>query len=157
MNTCRRSLGICGSASQILAFLLAIALTACLGCTTKRTPRLIPAILQRQADDWNRGDIESFMSAYWKSPHLTFASGGDITRGFEATLERYRTKYPTTEKMGKLTFSDLEVRPLDGHHALVVGRWNLERAEPVGGVFTLVLRLMGDRWVIIHDHTSKTM
>ncbi len=58
--------------------------------------------------------------------------------------------------MGHLTFSELEVTKLDDAAALVLGRWNLDRGDPVGGVFTLVLCREAGRWVIIHDHTSRT-
>lgn len=117
--------------------------------------RAIPALLDEQARAWNEGDTSRFMQAYWKSPQLTFSSGGKVTRGWQATLDNYRRRYPTREDMGHLTFGDLEVFPLGAAAALVLGRWKLERTEPVGGNFTLVLRLQGGRWVIIHDHTSR--
>ncbi len=56
--------------------------------------------------------------------------------------------------MGTLRFSDLRITPLSANAAFVLGRWRLERAEPIGGVFTLILRRDHGRWVIIHDHTS---
>lgn len=115
----------------------------------------ITALLDRQQAAWNRGDIEGFMSDYWQSPDLTFSSGGKITRGFQGTLDRYRQRYPTAERMGKTTFSDLEIRTLDDGTALVLGRWSLEReGEQKGGNFSLVLRQIEGHWKIIHDHTS---
>lgn len=114
----------------------------------------IRTTLTGQADAWNRGDIEGFMSAYWNSPGLTFASGGTVTRGFASTLERYKTKYPTTREMGKLSFSDLDIRFLSLNSAMVLGRWKLEREQPIEGLFTLIMRRERGKWIIIHDHTS---
>ena len=126
----------------------------------------IPRMLDVQAQAWNAGDIDAFMAPYWHSPELTFSSGGKITRGWQATYDRYHQRYPTREAMGRLTFSDIEVTEQGSNVALVLGRWRLERAEPIGGGFTLVLRkdveqkfattLTGDgaAWVIVHDHTS---
>jgi|GEM_PF-1670094 len=115
----------------------------------------ITALLERQQAAWNRGDIEAFMSDYWQSDDLTFSSGGKITRGFQGTLDRYRQRYPTAERMGKTTFSDLEIRILDDTNALVLGRWSLERGEEkMEGNFSLVLRQIEGQWKIIHDHTS---
>lgn len=111
--------------------------------------------LTTQAAAWNAGDIEAFMEPYWQSPELTFSSGGRVTRGWEATLANYRERYPTREAMGNLTFTDLEVTRLDDKAALVLGRWKLEREEPTGGTFTLVLRRDAGRWTIVHDHTSR--
>jgi beta-aspartyl-peptidase (threonine type) len=117
----------------------------------------IEAVLRAQEEAWNRGDIDRFVDYYWKSDELTFSSGGKTTRGWTATLNRYRQRYPTPEKMGHLTMSGLEITPLGGEAALVLGQWNLAReSEPLSGNFSLVLRKIGDRWLIIHDHTSRT-
>jgi len=114
----------------------------------------IPRMLEQQAQAWNAGDIDAFMVPYWHSPNLTFSSGGKVTRGWQATLDRYHQRYPTREAMGRLTFSDLEITQPSPTVALVLGRWWLDRSEPIGGSFSLVLRKDDGRWVIVHDHTS---
>jgi beta-aspartyl-peptidase (threonine type) len=116
----------------------------------------IAASIHQQARDWSSGNIDRFMDVYWKSDDLTFSSGGEITRGYDATLARYKKRYPTPEAMGKVTFSDLEFLPLGKSAMQVLGVWNLDRDEqPVGGRFTLVFRRFADGWKIVHDHTSK--
>jgi hypothetical protein len=46
--------------------------------------------------------------------------------------------------------SGLEITPLGDAAALVLGQWKLDRqSEPVGGNFTLVLRKIDWRWVIV--------
>ncbi len=116
----------------------------------------IEAVLWKQADAWNRGDIDAFMVHYWKSDRLTFSAGGETKRGWTATIENYRQRYPTRERMGRLKFSQLEVTSLGNTAALVLGRWHLQReSEPIAGNFTLVVRLFDDRWLIVHDHTSR--
>lgn len=119
--------------------------------------RDVRGLLERQAAAWNRGDIDAFMREYAKSERLTFSSGGKTERGWQATYDRYKRKYPTPERMGRLTFGDLEVTSLDwdGTAALALGRWYLERApDPVGGNFSLVLKRAKGDWRIVHDHTS---
>ena len=54
----------------------------------------ITALISQQQRDWNDGDIEGFMSAYWRSEKLRFSSGGDVTKGWQATLDRYKIRYP---------------------------------------------------------------
>jgi beta-aspartyl-peptidase (threonine type) len=116
----------------------------------------LEAVFRAQQDAWNSGDVRAFMEHYWKSDDLTFSSGGKTTRGWQATLDRYRERYPTREKMGRLTLSGLEITPLGDAAALVLGQWKLDRqSEPVQGNFTLVLRKIDARWVIVHDHTSR--
>jgi beta-aspartyl-peptidase (threonine type) len=116
----------------------------------------IETVLRDQAEAWNAGNLDKFMEHYWQSDDLTFSSGGKTTRGWNATLNRYREKYPSPEKMGKLKFDNLEVTPLGSEAALVLGQWHVEReSEPLSGNFSLVVRKRNDRWLIIHDHTSR--
>jgi beta-aspartyl-peptidase (threonine type) len=114
-------------------------------------------VLNAQADAWTRGDIDGFMAHYWNSDELTFCSSGTTLDGWSATLARYKDEYPTPERMGRVEFDNLRITPLGEDAALVIGRWRVQReGDPIGGVFSLVLRRTDGRWVIIHDHTSAT-
>lgn len=118
----------------------------------------IRQVLSDQAVAWNRGDIEGFMEGYARTDSLSFASGGNVRRGWQSTLEAYRRGYPDRQAMGTLTFSDLDVRVLSAEWALVLGRWHLEREgelSDLGGIFTLVLQKRPAGWRVLHDHTSS--
>jgi ketosteroid isomerase-like protein len=116
----------------------------------------VESVLRTQEEAWNRGDVDAFMEHYWTSDDLTFSSGGKTTRGWNATHDRYREKYPTREKMGRVSFSGLEITQLGDSAALVLGQWNLDReSEPLSGNFSIVFRKLDGRWVIVHDHTSR--
>jgi ketosteroid isomerase-like protein len=60
--------------------------------------------------------------------------------------------------MGQLTFSDLEVRPLDARFAVVTGHFHLARTASGGGdaqgIFSLIFEKTAEGWKIIVDHTS---
>ena len=115
----------------------------------------IRAVLNAQRDAWNRGDIEGYMDGYDRSENTVFVSGDNVTRGWQTVLERYKKTYDTREKMGTLTFSDLDITFLSPDSATVLGRWALKRAsdEPHGR-FTLIFKRTNKGWRIIHDHTS---
>ncbi len=116
----------------------------------------IRALLDAQVAAWNRGDLPGFMQGYWKSPELSFYSTA-VTRGWEATLQRYRNRYQTgLHEMGKLDFSELEIHVLAPDAAWVGGRWRLKMSQGtnLGGSFTLILRKLPEGWRIVHDHTS---
>jgi ketosteroid isomerase-like protein len=122
------------------------------------TPDLtaIKRTLADQVAAWNRGDIPGFMDGYWKSEKLRFASGGSITHGWQTTLERYLKRYPDKTAMGTLVFTDHEVTQLAPDAALVFGKWELQRAhDKPWGLYTLVLRKLDGRWLIVSDHTSS--
>lgn len=124
----------------------------------------IRAAIQAQTEAWNRADIPAFMQAYEDSPETTFI-GLTLRKGYQPILERYKANYTTPEQMGKLTFSDLDVRLLPGgcggetEIALVTGKFHLERtakgeAKKDDGIFSLVWRKGPHGWKIILDHTS---
>ncbi len=116
----------------------------------------ILAVVRQQAEGWNNGDITAYMQGYAQSDSLRFASGGKVSYGWAATLERYRKGYPTRERMGTLTFTDLSVQLLSADAAMVFGTWRLKRAEDEPwGLFTLIFRNIGGEWRIVHDHTSS--
>src|SRR5882724_5750907 len=69
----------------------------------------IKAVLDAQAAAWNRGDIEGYMDGYDRSPNTEFVGGDSISRGWQTVLDNYKKKYDSREKMGILTFSDLEI------------------------------------------------
>ena len=115
----------------------------------------IRAVMNDQVAAWNRGDIEGFMSGYWRSDKLTFVSGSNVTRGWQPTLDRYKKNYDSRAKMGTLAFSDLEITVLSKDAAVVLGSWSLARdKDNPHGKFTLVFRKFKDGWRIVQDHTS---
>jgi ketosteroid isomerase-like protein len=119
--------------------------------------REIRAVLDRQVERWNAGDLDGFALTYRKSPELVFQSGGERSVGWEAMRERYRKRYQAEGKaMGRLTFDRLEVRVLGAESGYAFGRWAL--AMPDGsmpsGLFTVILRRLPEGWRIVHDHTS---
>ncbi|HSE97484.1 MAG TPA: nuclear transport factor 2 family protein [Blastocatellia bacterium] len=118
----------------------------------------IRAVLDRQVEAWNRRDLEGFMGGYWRSPELTFYSGGTRTTGWDATIERYRKSYQSEgREMGRLSFTEIEIEMLGPRSAFVRGRWNLKMSSgDTGGLFTLIFRKLSSGWKIVHDHTGSS-
>ena len=116
----------------------------------------VRAVIEAQAEAWNRGDIEAFMEGYAKEDSITFVSGDTVTRGWQTVLDRYKKNYDSRAKMGTLTFSELEFKPLSEFYVMAVGRYELQRdGDRPRGRFTLVFRRTTGGWRIVHDHTSS--
>jgi len=115
----------------------------------------IRGVLDKQVDDWNRGDIAAFVLSY--AENCTFVGTG-VTEGRAGVEQRYRQAYPTPDAMGRLTFSDLKIKKIGGKEAIVTGAYHLQRAAQGGGdksgIFSLVLKREGGSWHIVLDHTS---
>jgi uncharacterized protein (TIGR02246 family) len=117
----------------------------------------VEAVLRTQQDAWNRHDLDAFMAGYWNSPELTFFSGANERKGWQATLDRYRAAYASPgHEMGTLEFSALRIETLGPDAAFVRGSWHLAMSDgkTPHGLFTLVFRKFPEGWRIVHDHTS---
>jgi beta-aspartyl-peptidase (threonine type) len=118
--------------------------------------RAVRTVLDAQVAAWNRGDIDGFMDGYMRGPDTVFISGDAITRGWQTVLDRYKKSYDSREKMGTLSFLEIEIKPLGRDAAIAFGRWQLVRAaDTPHGRFTLIFRRTREGWRIVHDHTSS--
>jgi len=151
-----------------IRFAVLVALAGILSVWTARAQdaadeAAIRSALEAQMKAWNGADIPNFMQTYEDSPNTTFI-GQSLRKGYSTILERYKKSYTTPEQMGKLTFSDLEIRLLKSscgkaEFAVVTGKFHLERtakgeATKDDGIFSLVWRKGRDGWKILLDHTS---
>lgn len=106
---------------------------------------------------WNKGNLEGFVDNYWNSPDTTLFSGKEVTKGWQAILERYQKRYQGEGKeMGHLTSTEVEIDMLGPESAFVRGRWVavFKKEKALGGLFTLILKKTPVGWRIVHDHAS---
>jgi ketosteroid isomerase-like protein len=141
------------------AALLLVLSTAC-AATPGPGPDAIKevrGVLAAQIDAWNRGDLDGYMAGYWKSPDLVFFSNGTETRGWQATLDRYRTRYQADgAQMGTLDFPELDILTLGSEAAMARGRWHLKMPDgkDLSGMTSVIFRKLPEGWRIVHDHSS---
>jgi uncharacterized protein (TIGR02246 family) len=117
-----------------------------------------------QAAAWDRADIPGFMQAYEDSNDTTFMGTSTVRKGTQEIRKRYEANYSNPAQMGKLTFSEIEIRLLNSscakpEFAFVTGKFHLARTERSAGqkddgIFSLILRKGPTGWKIILDHTS---
>ena len=141
---------------KYLWLLLLTGLVSCGNPTNKIDSKAaIMAVLMQQQRFWNQGDIAGYMKGYLKSDSLRFASGGNVSYGWQTTLDRYLKGYPDKDAMGQLLFSRIDIKMLSENSALVFGKWELRRkSDHPRGLFSLIFKRTGCGWRIIHDHTS---
>ena len=142
---------------RFLALIVFVIPSVLFAQSTTPESREIRAVLDKQVADWNRGDMEAFVTGYKNSPDILFI-GSSISRGYAQMVETYRKNYGTKEKMGTLSFSQLEVQPLDERFATVTGHFHLERTAAGGGNadghFLLVFEKTPDGWKVVRDDTT---
>ncbi len=114
-------------------------------------------MLRRSAAAWNRGDLPGFMSDYARDSLTSYVSGGHVQYGWQKLFDRYQAYYFSPGKSrDSLSFEEVRVRPLTMDLAYATARFQLHRGDSLvaSGPFTLILQKQGDRWQILHDHTS---
>ena len=139
-----------------------VVLVAIAACSAPKVPlgdpqQEIGAMLQRSAADWNRGDLAGFMSDYANDSLTSYRDGAHMLYGWQPMYDRYqRTYFAPGKSRDSLSFDEVRVRALTTDLAYATARFKLSRADSVvaSGPFTLVLQRQGDRWKILHDHSS---
>jgi len=115
----------------------------------------IPAIMTEMADAWNRGDLAGHVRPYADS--ATFMTPSGPQRGRERIrLSLGRSFWKDGKPKQRLSFDQLEVRPLGEGYALLTGHFVLSgggEAEQ-SGRFSLTWEKSAAGWRILHDHSS---
>jgi uncharacterized protein (TIGR02246 family) len=140
-----------------LILLLCMPVAATAQSSLSTDAQAILTVLNKSADDWNRGDLDAFATSYKNSPDILFM-GRTIQHGYAQMLAHYKAAYTNPAAMGTLNFTQLEVQPLDERFATVTGRFHLERTAAGGGkadgYFLLVVEHTSAGWKIVRDDTS---
>jgi ketosteroid isomerase-like protein len=115
-------------------------------------------VLLKQEAAWNRGDLDAFAEGFKNSPDTLFINGNQIQRGYSSMAAGYHRDYPTRDAMGQLTFSELEVHPIDEKAAACIGKYRLDRSKKNGGsaegIFSMIFQKTENGWKIVVDHTT---
>lgn len=112
--------------------------------------------IARLQADWNSGDMEAYLATYWNDPGLSMMTGGTALRGWQAIADLFRATWTTEPAMGDFSALNVAVGVLDDRTAIASGGFqHVFQHETVEGVFTHVWRRFGERWLIVHEHTSR--
>ena len=142
---------------QILPFLMLIAAA----CRPAPKPahmddiNTIRMVLDNQVNAWNSGSIDGFMLGYWQSDSLRFIGKRGIRYGYDSVAANYKRHYNSPEKMGMLSFNDLNILPLASVPELynVTGKWRITGTDSAAGFFSLLVERKKEGFKITADHT----
>lgn len=117
----------------------------------------VQCLLEQFEADWNRGDMEAYLGAYWNDDALVLSHGAVNHHGWRAVAALYRKTWPDPQAMGRFELHDVVLRPCDASSVIAVGTFSHRfPGLLVRGAFSLVCRhLAGDGWKIVLEHTSR--
>lgn len=147
------------------ALALTLLLASCVRVRVARTPAqgaavpdavraAVQALLDHGAAAWNAGDLDGFISDY--APDATFVTQSGVVRGRAAIRARYARRFEPGAVRDSLHFEGLEVDVVGRDALNAIAYYVLMRGDSVTarGPTSLVVRRIGGRWYIAHDHSS---
>ncbi len=120
----------------------------------------IVAMLANSAANWNRGDLDAFVTDYLPGTGTTYIGSRGVLRGPDAIRSAYAPRFAPGGVRDSLSFELLDVDPLAPDAINVIATYILARhvngrdSVTARGPTSLVMRRVDGRWRIVHDHSS---
>lgn len=110
--------------------------------------------MNKSAEDWNRGDLDEFMTIY--DTNATFMTGkGPI--GVAGMRENYdKVFFVNGKPKQNLRFEEMIVKPLGVNYALLLGKFVLHgnNLKEITGRYSVVFIRTAAGWKMLHDHSG---
>jgi len=144
--------------TKVTALLFTIVVCFCSCSSTKKVSsdaqNEIVSAMNKSAEDWNKGDLDTFMSLY-DSVATFMTPNGPI--GILGMKENYQKAF-FNGNMPKqnLRYEEMIVRPLGKNYALLTGKFVLygNNLKERSGRYSLIFIHRKQGWKILHDHSS---
>lgn len=135
----------------------ALVTDATLAAKAAKTDETIRQLTDKLRTDWNSGNMDAYLDAYWKSEQMSLMFGNQAVRGWQALADLFRGNWSTEPAMGDFSVSNVVVIPLSPDTVISSGAFtHVFPTETVEGSFSHVWKLQADgRWLIAHEHTSR--
>lgn len=120
----------------------------------------IAAMLANAASNWNRGDLDAFVSDYLPGAETTFIGSRGVLRGADAIRSAYAPRFAPGGVRDSLSFELVDVDPIASDVTHVIATYILARhvgtrdSVTARGPTSLLMRRVNGRWRIVHDHSS---
>lgn len=121
--------------------------------------RAVQDAFDRLIDGIKQVDVDKVMSVYNKDPNLLiFNNNGTATIGWDNVKANVSASYAKVSNV-TLDITGLKVQMFGKSAAYVTCKWkqsqeNDGKVENASGRMTLVFRLVGNDWKVVHRHTS---
>lgn len=135
------------------SLLLTLSLT--INAQTKTAEKQIIESMNQAAEQWNKGDLDGYMSLYDTAATMMMPSGRQKINGVRQLYEKYY--FEDGKPKQQLSYDTYEFTPLGKDYALLTGRFVLKASEKLKertGTFSLVFIRRGNTWKILHDHSG---
>lgn len=117
--------------------------------------KMLISILEKQESDWNKGNLKGFLSAYWNSDTLRSLSVRGLQYGYDRLEKKLLKSYPDSASMGHLDYDVIQIELIGEMDAMITGKWLRKNDKKFqGGFFTVLMRKIKGRWLIVSEQLS---
>jgi len=138
--------------SLVFIFIFTLYAGAQNSVTSKETA--IITAMKNSENDWNKGDLNSFMKMYTATSTMMLPTG---PAGLSAIRDLYQNHYfnGKTPKQ-HLYYDELKITLLGENYALLTGKFTLSgnNLPERSGRYSLVMIHTKEGWKILHDHSG---
>jgi hypothetical protein len=111
-------------------------------------------VLTNISNEWNKGNLDGVMTSYWQNDSLAFVTSGKIIYSYDSLRTYYKGYGFDENKQGSLSFEIIRDENINSKNHLVIARYTLlMNGKKHQGNFTLMVRKIKGRWVIVLDHS----
>jgi uncharacterized protein (TIGR02246 family) len=115
----------------------------------------ITALVAKEYSAWGAGDIDGFLSVYWRSPLLVCVSEGSVWNGYDEFKANIEREYPSGSNRGSLVLERLSTKILSPETATTVEWFNVVFPKTlVHGITSASWRKFPEGWRIVQSQTA---
>jgi uncharacterized protein (TIGR02246 family) len=115
----------------------------------------IRAVIQKELDTWNSGDIEGYVNLYAPVDSVRMIYNGGEVIGKENILQFYKKHWPK-DRMGRLEFTDVRLERVSPEYFYTQGHFHVTQADgkKVKGRFSGLMKKIDGKWYLYTDHSG---
>jgi ketosteroid isomerase-like protein len=139
----------------LLTALLLVFAAAATARTQPSAEKEIFAAMEAATVQWNKGDLDAYMSLYDGSATMMLASGRVGVDSIRGMYVKYY--FPGGHPKQELAYDTYQLTMLGKDYALLTGRFILKANDKYPerkGTFSLTMVHRKDGWKILHDHSG---
>ena len=139
---------------KTICFVTALFVTVTGICQTA-DEKAVYECFNKQAEVWNKGDIEAYVDLYTPGDSARMILKEKVLYGKDSILAFYK-KYWPKERMGKLSFSKIEMEQIAPDYIFVTGIFTVvfNDGKRVSGRFSSLSKKVNGKWYIYTDHSG---
>jgi beta-aspartyl-peptidase (threonine type) len=115
----------------------------------------ITALVAKGYAAWNAGDIDGFLSVYWRSPLLVVIEEESVFSGYDEVKSNLERLYPPGTNRGNLVLERLSMKILSPETATTVEWFNSTFPKTlIHGITSSTWRKFAEGWRIVQCQTA---